>query len=232
VELARTRFEAANPGKTVSLVSGHPAELVSRVEKGDVPDLLLFLGDTELGLLKRDGHVDFLELPDIGDCRLVLAAPRDAAVTLTTAADLLRSGITSVGMPVPGATSLGSEAKSMLERAKLWKDEKLQKKLIVYQDPRDVLTGLAQGKAKVAFLCDPCLALAVSEEVSPSSLRVALALTGEKERLIRPKAAVHKRSPNSGLARKFVKLLAAEDVAGLMSKGRIGPAAPAAGAGP
>jgi ABC-type molybdate transport system substrate-binding protein len=223
VELARTKFEADNPGKTINVISGQPAVLVTRVEKGDVPDLLLFLGDTELGLLKREGHVDFLEAPDIGDCRLVVAARADSPVTLTRADDLLRADITSIGMAVPGATSVGSEAKSALERAKLWKEEKLQKKLTVYQNPQDVLTGLAEGKVMVAMVYDPCPALAVSQAARPDSLRVPLALTGEKERLARVKAGMHKRSPNSGLARRFLKLLGSDEVAAQLATGKLGP---------
>jgi ABC-type molybdate transport system substrate-binding protein len=249
VELAQTKFEAENPGKTINVISGQPAELVARVERGDVPDLLLFLGDTELGLLQREGYVDFLEIPNyaarsaapgegalkrtaVGDCRLVVAARADSPVILTSADDLLHADISSVAMAVPGATSVGSEAKSVLERAKLWKEEKLQKKLTIYQSPQDVLTGLAQGKATVAILYDPCPALAVSQAVRPESLKVVLALTGEKERLTRVKAGAHKRSPNSGLARRFVKLLASDEVAAQLAKGTLGSRPQGAGNSP
>lgn len=223
VELTRAKFEADNPGKTVNVISGQPAELVARVEKGDVPDLLLFLGDTELGLLKRDGYVDFLETPNIGGCRLVVAARADSPVTLASADDLLRADVSSIAMAVPGATSVGSEAKSVLERGKLWKEAKLQNKLTVYQGPQDVLAGLAEGKVMLAMLYDPCPAVAVSQAARPESLKVVLALTGEKERLARVKAGAHKRSPNSGLARRFVKLLGSDEVAAQLAKGKLGP---------
>jgi len=225
VELARSQFEAGNPGKTVNVISGHPGELVARVERGDVPDLLLFLGETELGLLKREGHVDFLEVPSVGDCRLAVAVPRDLPVTLRSPKDLLRADVASVAMASPGAASVASDAKSVLERAKLWEHPKLQNKLVLYEDPQQAIAGLLQGKARAAILYNPCPALAVTEGAQADALRVALALTGEGDRPVRVKAGIHKRSPNSGLARRFVKLLGSDEVAAQLGKGALGSAA-------
>jgi len=222
LELARSEFEAQNPGRTVDIWFGDPTTLVDRVESGGVPDLLICLGEVELGLLQREGFVDPLPNQTIGGYHLVIATPAVSEVRITTPQDLLATDVGSIAMASPGTASIGTDGKKALERLGLW--NQLQKKLKLYQKPQEVLEALSQGEVAAAIIYDPCPALALQEALSPDSVVVALPLTTSKgapdkaapavdqERLVYVRAATHKRSPNSGLAQRFVKLLGSEEI--------------------
>ena len=87
--------------------------------------------------------------------------------------------------------------------------------------PFEVLEAVSRGEVQAAILFDPCLraGLASAEAdgksptnaaIEPASLEFIGPLTAEEDRATQIEAECHKRSPNSGLAQRYLRSLEAQ----------------------
>jgi molybdate transport system substrate-binding protein len=208
IEERDAQFQAENAGKSVRVEADEPLNLVRRIQEGEVPDVLICPGDAEIGLLEREGYLDRGTRQAIGTLRLAIAVPASRPTPITSYKQLTSSRVTSITMSTPGITSPGTYGKHALERAALW--SKLQDKLILQETPLGSLKLLAEGKADAGIIYDPCPRLYTGGDIPPGSVTIAAPLTTDEERVARIHVVVHKRSPNSLLAQRFVRLLVAE----------------------
>lgn len=205
VEAAREEFISANPTKSLEITSDDPLSLVRRVSNGEVPDIFVCLGETEIGDLERDGHLDRGSRRSFGMLVPVIAVPQGNPAAVGSPDDLLLERVKRVAIAAPGTTSMGTDAKHELERAQLW--SRLQDKLAVERTSFAVLEAIAAGEADAGIIYDPCPRLDVSEDIPPDSLLPVTPLAPAAERPARIYAEVHKRSPNTLLAQRFLRIL-------------------------
>jgi ABC-type molybdate transport system substrate-binding protein len=206
IEAAKVQFEADNRGKSLRIDSGEPETLVERIRSGAVPDVLIFPGDAEIGVLEREGFLDRGSRQEIGTLRVAIAVRRDDPITINGYADLVSDAVGSITMSTPGMTSLGTDGKSVLERAGVWPE--IQGKLTLQTSALAALKQLVGGQADAAIVYDPCFALNRPDAVPPGSLRFVTPRDTGEERPVGVYIIVHKRSPNALLAQRLIRLLA------------------------
>jgi ABC-type molybdate transport system substrate-binding protein len=205
VEAARDEFVAANPTKSLEITSDAPLGLVQRVRDGEVPDIFICLGETEIGTLEREGYLDRASRRVVGTLVPVIAVPQGNPARVREPADLLLDRVRSVAIAGPGAVSMGTDAKHELERAKMWSE--LQDKLAVKETALGALEAVSAGEVDAAILYDPCPRLNVGGDIRSDSVSPITPLAEAADRPARICAEVHKRSPNGLLAQRFLRIL-------------------------
>ncbi len=206
VEAAKTQFMSANAGKSVEVVSDDPTKLTERIEAGEVPDVVVMLGDTEIGILESKGFLDAGSRQAFGTMRVAIIAPRGNPGEIHGPNDLLGSKARIIAIATPGMTSAGTYAKLELDRAKLW--GKLQEKLSFKLTSIAALQAVSKGAVQAAMLYDPCLRLTIGSDISADSIEVVSTLSGD---VIHSYAVLHKDGPNALLAKRFLAAIATHD---------------------
>jgi ABC-type molybdate transport system substrate-binding protein len=210
VEAAREEFISANPTKSLEIASDDPRGLVQRLSDGEVPDIFVCLGETEIGDLERDGHLDRGSRRSFGMLVPVIAVPQGNPAAVGSPDDLLLERVKRIAIAAPGMTSMGTDAKHELERAQLW--SRLQDKLAVKTTSVAVLEAISAGEVEAGIVYDPCPRLNVGEDIPLDSLLPATPLAAAADRPARIYAEVHKRSPNALLAQRFLRILEEREV--------------------
>jgi molybdate transport system substrate-binding protein len=205
VEAARDEFLSENPTKSLAVDSDEPSALKQRVHDGEVPDILVCLGETEIGDLERQGHLDRGSRRSVGMFVPVIVVPQGNPAEVGSLDDLLLDRVKSIAVAAPGMTSMGTDAKHELERAGLWSE--LQDRLSVKETSLGVLRAVSAGEADAGILYDPCPRLSVGEDIPLESVSPVTPLAAAAERSARIYAEVHKRSPNALLAQRFLRIL-------------------------
>jgi len=222
IEAVGEQFKAQNRGKSVQVEGEEPGRLVRRIQGGEVPDVLICLGDAEIGLLEREGFLDQGSRQAIGSLRLAIVVPAGRPIAIRGPGDLRSSRVKSIAMPTPGVTSLGTDGKHVLERADIW--AKIQDKLVLQKTALAALEQVAAGKVDAGIIYDPCPLLKAGGKIGPESVQVTGHLASAEERPARAHVVLHKRSPNALLAQRLIRLLQSEETkpvlaeAGLLSE--------------
>ncbi len=224
MEVARAQFESEYEGKSVTIDSAQPSELMDRIRSGAVPDVLICPGDAEIGVLEREGFLDRKTRQPIASLRLAIALPADSSADISSYRDLASSQITSITMSTFGITSLGTDAKQALERAGVWSE--IQNKLILQATPLEAVQLVAEGEADATFVYDPCFLLQTDSEIPFDSLRIVSPEDADAERSRHVLIVVHKRSPNLLLAQRFIRLVSDEPMRSVLTGVGL-PTAPA-----
>ena len=210
IEEAKVQFEAENTGKSLSIDGDEPQALVERIRSGAVPDVLIFPGDAEIGVLEREGFLDRGSRQPIGSLCLAIAVRADDPIAINGYADLVSDAVGSIIMSTPGMTSLGTDGKHVLERAGVWPE--IQGKLSLQTSPLAALQQVVEGQADAAIVYDPCFALNRPDVIPPGSLRFVVPPTTDEERPVGVYVIVHKRSPNALLAQRLIRLLTSREL--------------------
>lgn len=205
IEDAKLQFESENTGKSVRIESGEPGDIVERIHSGAVPDVVIFPGDAEIGILEREGFLDRTSRQAIGSFRVAVAVRSDDPVVIDSYAALTSDAVGSIAMSTPGITSLGTDGQQALERGGVW--SKLQGKLSLQRGPLAALEQVVEGRADAAIVYDPCFALSQTDKIPPGSLRIVALPSAGDERSISLYIVLHKRSPNALLAQRLIRLL-------------------------
>ena len=211
VEAARDQFVAANAGKSVEIQMAEPLALTKRIEEGEVPDILVCVGDAEIGMMERAGYLDGGSRTAMGPLRLAVAVPRGNPAKIASPNDLTTERIRTIAMSTPGVTSLGANGKHELERSGLW--DKIQAKMQLQETPDAALEKLVKGEVQAAVIYDPCPRLAAPDGPG-EALEIACSLSADEEPVTRIYAVVHKRSPNALLAQRLLRILSEQPLPG------------------
>jgi molybdate transport system substrate-binding protein len=215
MEVARAQFESEYKGKSVTIDSAQPSELMDRIRSGAIPDVFVCPSDAEIGVLEREGFLDRKTRQPIASLRLAIALPADSSADISSYRDLASSQVTSITMSTFGITSLGTDAKQALERAGVWSE--IQHKLILQATPLDAVKLVAEGEADATFVYDPCCLLQTDSEIPFDSLRIVSPEDADAERSRHVLIVVHKRSPNLLLAQRFIRLVSDESMRSVLT---------------
>jgi len=202
VESVREQFEAGNPGKTLLIEDGEPAALVKKLQGGSAADVFMCLGQSEAGLLEREGLLEPSTRREIGEFSLVLATPASKPSAVTDAESLTSPDIKAIVMAAPGITSLGTDGKHSLDRLKVW--NKIQDKLQLQTSPLAAAQVLSKGEADVGVMYDPCPLLRLPGKIAPNTLAVAAPLKAGGERPAGIQMVICKHSQKTALGQRFI----------------------------
>ncbi len=201
IESAGAKFAAANPGKKLKVEGGEPAALVQKIEGGATPDLFICLGESEFGMLERDGRMDASMRRSVGRFTLTIASPASNP-PISRPEDLASDSIKSIVMPLAGVTSLGTEAKHALERLGLWANA--QHKLELQRSGSEALSAIAKGEASAGVIYDPCLLLKLPGRADAAMITLGPSISYPNERPASMQMGICKGSPRTALAQDFI----------------------------
>jgi molybdate transport system substrate-binding protein len=174
--------------------------LARQIEEGAPADIFFSADHAQMDRLERGGHIETASRRDLLGNTLVVIAPAETALNLSSVEDLRQVNRIAVGDPklVP----VGAYARAYLERAGLWQE--LQPKIIPTENVRAGLAVVASSNADAGFV------YATDAAVS-KNVKIVLRVAPEEGPPIRYPAALVKRGGREARAEKLLAYLSSED---------------------
>jgi molybdate transport system substrate-binding protein len=188
-------------GARVSLNFGASNLLARQIEEGAPADIFLSADEAKMNQLQKNGWIDQSSRQDLLGNSLVIVAPADASLTISTPADLSRPEIKKIALADPAAVPAGIYAREFLTRQALW--EKLQTKVVPTENVRAALAAVEAGNADAAFVYKTDAAIS-------KRVRVVYAVPKEDAPTIRYPMAIVKETKNRAAAEQFIAYLRSE----------------------
>ncbi len=204
-------------GQPVTLVFGSTGNLAQQIENGAPFDLFAAANIDFIERLNTQGLVleDTITLYARG--RVVLAANRQAGVTVATLKDLLDPSIRNVAIANPEHAPYGLAAKQALEHAGLW--DALQPKLVLGENVRQALQYIQTGDAEAGIIAlsvadIPEISWVLLDEELHQPLNQALAVITSSSQVEQARAFAAFINGESGrlVMRKYGFILPGEDL--------------------
>lgn len=190
-------FEAQNPGTKVLLNFAASDALLAQISKGAPVDVFASADEETMDRAQSQQLVAGGSRRDFAANALVLIAPSDGTLALSTLADLAQPGVRRIALGQPGGVPAGRYAKGALEAAKLWTG--LEARAVFAQSVRQALDYVARGEAEAGFV--------YATDAAVMKDRVKVAFTVPTATPIRYPVAQVAGGPNPTAARAFVDYL-------------------------
>lgn len=203
VEEVGRRLAAARPGLSVRYNVGASGELQKQIEAGAPVDVFVSAGVRQMDDLQRRGLIVAGSRRDFAVNALVVVKPADSPLALARAEDLLDGRVRRIAIGNPRTVPAGQYAEESLRKAGLW--ERLQPRLVVAENVRQVLDWVARGEVDAGWVYATDLALRAGR------VKEAFRPPADSHRPIVYPAAVVAASPRRELGEAFVALLAGPD---------------------
>ncbi len=199
VESLGRRFEQAHPGVLLRYNFGASGDLAKQIEAGAPVDLFISAGARQVDDLQRKGLVDAATRREFARNVLVVAAPADSRLALTSAAGLTSARIGRIAVGDPKTVPAGQYAEESLRALGLW--DALHDKLVFGENVRQVLDYVARGEVEAGIV--------YATDVRTRADRVALVfrLPPTSYSPVTYPAVVVSGSRQAGLARALIDLL-------------------------
>ena len=195
------QYAAAKP--TIRLVFNFASSgaLQNQIEEGAPVDVFLSASQEHMSKLDKDGLLVRESVQDLLSNELVLIAPVDSALEMTTIEDLASFQVERLAMGDPVSVPAGTYAIQVLESLGL--AEKLKSRLILGSDVRQILAWVETNEVDAGFVY-------VSDaSISPSVKILAVAPSGSHNPIIYP-AAIVASSSSQAEAQAFIDFLRGE----------------------
>ena len=216
VEEVGRSFGAARPGVRLRYNLGSSGQLQRQIEAGAPVDLFLSAGAPPMDDLERQGLI----LPDsrraFARNVLVAVTPARSAVDVARPGDLLDARVSRVVIGDPRTVPAGQYAQESLRALGLW--ERLQPKLVLAENVRQVLDYVSRGEAEAGFV------YATDAAVRAGSVKEAFRPPQDTYRPVVYPAAVVKASRQPALARAFVERLLSREGQAVLARLGFQPA--------
>jgi molybdate transport system substrate-binding protein len=140
----------ADTGNKADLNFGASGTLTVQIQQGAPVDLFISAGNKEVTALVTAGLVDPASRQVVAGNQLVLIVPKDFADLPAKLDDLLDDRFKHIAIGEPQVVPAGQYAMQTLKSAGL--DEKLESKLIMAENVRQVLLYVVRGEAEAGFV--------------------------------------------------------------------------------
>lgn len=150
LEEIQTKYEAKNPNVKLNLNLGSSGMLQQQIEQGAPSDLFISAGQKQMQALIDKQLIDEEHQTNLLTNELVLIVPTDATTSIKRLEDLEVSGIKKIAIGHPDSVPVGNYTKQALNAIQLW--DKLQSKLVLAKDVRQVLTYVETGNADAGLV--------------------------------------------------------------------------------
>jgi molybdate transport system substrate-binding protein len=197
-ELGR-QFTKTAPGVTLRYNVGASGDLQKQIEAGAPVDLFVSASQRQMDELERRGLIAADSRRVFARNVLVAVAPADSRLDLARPTALLDPRVTRIAIGNPKTVPAGQYTEESLRALSLW--ERVQRKLVLAENVRQVLDYVSRGEVEVGFVYVTDLAVRsgrVKEVFRPGE---------ETYRPIVYPAAVTTDSRHSRLGRAFIDLL-------------------------
>src|SRR5450432_301619 len=185
-------------GIHVSSNFGASSLLARQIEEGAPADVFLSADETKMDQLQKDGFVDPSSRKDLLANSLVIVAPADSSLTISTPADLLKPEIRKIALADPVAVPAGIYAREFLTHESLW--EKLKAKVVPTENVRAALAAVEAGNADAAFVYKTDTGIS-------KKVRVVYAVPEKDSPAIRYPMAIVKETKSRAAAEQFIAYL-------------------------
>ncbi|NJK60000.1 MAG: molybdate ABC transporter substrate-binding protein [Oscillatoriales cyanobacterium SM2_1_8] len=190
--------ETTQPGLKIRSTLAASGALQRQIEQGAPIDVFVSAAAQPMQRLEEQGLLEPGTRQNLLTNRLVLIAPKSAAVAFTSFLQLGQPAIRRLAIGEPRSVPVGQYAAEVLRNLGLW--ESLAAKLVYGQNVRAVLTAVATGHADagIVYLTDA--------KSSPQVTVVAMAPARLHPPIVYPVAVV-RGSRSLAAARKFIACL-------------------------
>jgi molybdate transport system substrate-binding protein len=159
----KASFEQEHAGITITYVFGSSGKLAQQIEQGAPSDVFLSASQTDMdklagkNLIAKESRVDFAKN------ELVLITSKNSPAKVNSFADIPVDSIQHLAIGEPESVPVGRYSKEVFEHLKLW--DKLQSKLVLGSDVRQVLTYVESGNAELGVVYASDAAAAKNSQV-------------------------------------------------------------------
>ena len=201
-------FEAQNPGTKVLFNFAASDALLAQIAKGAPVDVFASADQETMDKAQAQNLLVAGTRRNFVNNSLVLVAPADSPIGLSTLADLKKVDVKRIAIGKPEGVPAGRYAKGSLEAAKLW--AAVEPKAVYATNVRQALDYVARGEVEAGFV------YATDAAVQKDKVKVAFSVPTETP-ISYPIATVA-GGPNADGARKFVDYVASPTGQAVLAK--------------
>ncbi len=213
-------FMAARPGVTLRYNFGASGDLQKQIEAGAPVDVFLSAAQRQMDELERQNLIVASSRRAFARNVLVVIKPADSRLDMTKTADLLDGRVSRIAIGNPKSVPVGQYAEESLRALGVW--DRLQPKLVLAENVRQVLDYVARGEVDAGFV------YATDAATRTQGVKEAFLPPGDTYRPIVYPGAVVGASRQRSLGQAFLDLLSSQQ--GRAVLGRFGFQPPPAGA--
>ncbi|HEX7173895.1 MAG TPA: molybdate ABC transporter substrate-binding protein [Pyrinomonadaceae bacterium] len=200
----------ARTGKTVNFNFGASGALQRQIEVGAPVDVFASAGTQQMDALAGRGLLDEASRRDFARNTLVLIVPPDSPLNLTAFADLADARVQKIAVGNPKTVPAGQYTEQVFNHVNL--RDKLQAKLILAEDVRQVLDYVVRGEVEAGVV------YATDARAAGDRVRVVATAAEDMHAPILYPIAVIKQSTQKLTAQEFVNLVAGAEGQSILRK--------------
>jgi molybdate transport system substrate-binding protein len=150
LEEIQTQYESEHEDIRLNFNFGASGVLQQQIEQGAPVDIFLSAASIHMRNLVNKHFIDESQQHNLLLNKLVVIIPADGNVDVHSMNDLSKSDIEHLALGEPLTVPAGSYAKEALTTSNLW--DKLQSRIVLGKDVRQVLTYVESGNAEAGFV--------------------------------------------------------------------------------
>ncbi len=206
----------ARTGRRISLNFGASGALQKQIEAAAPVDVFASAGAQQMDALADKNLIDRETRRDFARNELVIVTPLNGAPAVNSFPDLDAAAVRRVAVGNPRTVPAGQYAEQVFDRLGL--TAKLQPKLVLAEDVRQVLDYVARGEV------DAGVVYRTDAQVAGDSVRIAAVAPENTHDPVLYPIAVVRESPNREAARAFVELVAGAEGQSILRRYGFGDA--------
>jgi len=206
-EELKTIYAKQNQDVSITYNFGASGSLQKQIEEGAPVDLFISAGKKQMDDLDAKGLIVKESRQDLLGNDLVLVAKKDSKITGFE--DLSKPEVNKIGIGTPGSVPAGDYAKETLTTMQLW--DKLQSKLVLAKDVRQVLTYVETGNVAAGLVYR-------SDALMNKDVKVVASAPSDSHKPIVYPMAVIKSTKQQKEVEKFVAFLTGEEASKVFEK--------------
>ena len=200
----------ARTGRTVNFNFGASGALQRQIESGAPVDVFASAGTQQMDALAGRGLLDEVGRHDFARNMLVLIVAQDSPLNLTAFADLAHARVQKIAVGNPKTVPAGQYTEQVFNHVNL--RDKLQAKLILAEDVRQVLDYVVRGEVEAGVV------YATDARAAGDRVRVVATAAEDMHAPILYPIAVIKQSTQKQTAQEFVNLVAGAEGQSILRK--------------
>ena len=202
-------YNAAKPNTTLTFNFAASGTLQTQIEQGAPADVFLSAATKNMDALKSKGLVIDSTIKNLLGNDVVLVAPKDSTLKLSSFADVTNSDVKTIAIGNVDSVPVGSYAKDVFTYYKIW--DQVEKKAVFGSDVKQVLSWVESGNAD-------CGVVYSTDAASSGKVKIiATAIDASHKPIIYP-AAVVKATTHTAAAADFVNFLTTDAAKALFVK--------------
>jgi len=196
-----------HPNVSITYNFGASGTLQKQIEEGAPADLFISAGKKQMDDLAEKGLIVKESRKNLLTNELVLVAKKDSKITAFE--DLMKPEVSKISIGAPESVPAGKYAQEVLTTMQLW--DKLQPKLVLAKDVRQVLTYVETGNAEAGLVYR-------SDTIVAKESKIVAAAPANSHKPIDYPMAIVKNTKQQKAAEEFASFLSSDEAAKIFEK--------------